>query len=258
MLQDYLHNPPAKGTQALERLVASYGETFAVLGTMVTFADRLDNTRRVAAEALAFNQPEDSEHALLWQKVKDEKFGPARKELSSLSAYNNRLSYQAAYNAFSTYITDLIKEIYQKNNAILNSKSTVTYREVLRFSRIRDLIDYMIEKRVSDLSYQSIEDLNSEMKDKISFDLFLSPRRMRTISRISEKRNLITHNNAVVNHRYIERTKDKRRSVGERVYLQNGVDLMMYLLTVASDIDARAISKFRLNSRKFKKAAGNV
>jgi hypothetical protein len=258
MLEMIVQNPPTQGTNALERLVTSFGETFGALGTFVSFADQIDGTRRIALEALAKNKPDGSEYAKIWISMQNETSGPARKELARFSAYNNRLCYQSAYNAFFTFIIDIMKEIYYKNNNMLNLKSTLTFREIIRFSRMKDLIDYMVEKRVSDLSYQSVEDLNAELKDKISFELFESKIRMITIVRISERRNLITHNNAIVDHRYVERTKDFRRKVGEKVYLHNGVDLMMYLLKIAVNIDNRARLKFNLRAKKFRPGVANA
>lgn len=254
MLRDYITNPPERGTRALERLIVSFGETMGVLGTLFQFAQHIDDARRRAAEVLAKGKPEDSDEQKRWKEIQTEKQGPARTRLSEMAEYNNTVTYQSVYNAFNTFLTDLMKEIFKSNKGILKTKNSVTYREIIQFSRMHDLIDYMIEKRIMELSFQSIEDFNKDIKEKIGFEILTHSNSIRTVFRIAERRNIITHGGGIVTLRYIEKTGDNRRKVGEKVFVHNAFDVMLYLLGLAVDIDVRARTKFRLRSRKFKEA----
>ena len=118
-----------------------------------------------------------------------------------------------------------------------------------------DLVEYLIDKRINDLTFQSISELNSDFSDKYGFKFFETFMRSKTISKIAQQRNLLVHNNGIVNHGYIERTADKKAKIGERVPLYNASSLIIYLVRVAVEIDERARTKFGLKAMRFKEEA---
>lgn len=138
---------------------------------------------------------------------------------------------------------------------MLNSRDRISYKEIIAFSKMSDLIDYLIDKRINDLTFQSISELNRDFYDKYGFKFFETALRERTIAKVAQRRNLLVHNNGIVNHGYIERTMDGKAKIGRRVPLQNASSLIVYLMRVAIEIDARARVKFGLKAVRFKKEA---
>jgi hypothetical protein len=254
-----MNGVPSSGTKSLENMIASFGEIFDALGTYVMFARQIDDMRLTAAKALASGQPANSTYAQRLKEMESKKVGAAQKELQRHSGFNNRMAYQLAYNAFQTYLSSLIKQIYNVKKEMLNSKDKVSFKEIISFSRMNDLIEYLIDKRINDLTFKSISELNSDFYDRYGFKFFDSPLRISTISKIAQRRNLLVHSNGIVNHGYIERTSDKRAKLGKSVPLHNASTLITYLLRVAVEIDLRARSKFGLKAVRFKiEGSGNV
>ena len=208
--------------------------------------------RLTAARTLADIKPEDSKYTENLRELESQKVGAAQKELQRHSKFNNRMMYQIAYNAFQTYISSLIKQIYSVKREMLNSKDKVSYKEIVTFSRMNDLINYLIDKRINDLTFQSVSELNLDFHDKYGFKFFETTLQIATISKIAQQRNLLVHNSGIVNHGYIERTSDRKAKLGENVPLRNASTLIIYLLRVAVKIDERARKKFGLKAARFK------
>lgn len=252
-LRLFVNGVPRSGSKSLESLIASFGEIFDALGTYAIFAQRIDDMRLTAAKALAEGQPDGSADVELLKNIQLEKKGSALKELQRHAAFNNKMAYQVAYNAFQTYLSSLIKQIYYLKREMLNSKDKISYKEVIRFSRMSDLVDYLIDKRINDLTFQSISELNLDFSEKYGFKFFETSMRIKTITRIAQRRNLLVHNNGIVNHGYIERTGDLKAKIGRRVPLHNASSLIIYLIGVSVDIDERARMKFGLKAVRFKR-----
>ena len=202
--------------------------------------------RLIAAKALAHGQPEDSDEVKKWTAIENQKMGSARQILGKHAKFNNKMAYQLVYNAFQSYLAALIKQIYNRQKNMLNLKDKVSFKEIIQFSRMNDLTSYLIDKRINDLTFQSIQDLNLDFYEKYGFKFFETQLRTQTISRIAQRRNLLVHNNGIVNHGFIERTGDRRSKVGQHVKLCLATTLIEYLQEVAVDIDRRARTKFGL------------
>lgn len=249
-LAAYVGATPQKGTLPLKVLVSDLSEIFDSLSLYVNFARQLDRQQQIAAEALLPDET-DEEKIVKYHSILNSEKGVAIQKLQDLSRYNNRIVYQVAYNAFTRYLSDLIKLIFEKHPEALKTNDAVKFKEIFQFDSLSALRSYMIDKKINELSFMGIDRLNEDLSSRLGFRLFHNPRRTRTIKKIAEKRNAIVHNGGIANSRYMQLSGDKRARFGERVFIVNGTSLMIYLLQVAIDIDLRAVAQFRLNEENF-------
>src|SRR5438128_220722 len=73
---------------------------------------------------------------------------------------------------FLTYITDLITLVCRTNPRTLASKSTFTVEEILEYDTMDELLEAIIDKRVTGLAYSGMNKLLSEINTRWGFDLF--------------------------------------------------------------------------------------
>lgn len=216
----------------------------------VFLADKIDANRRSAAEALISTHEAGSEEHQRYARILEEKTGPARRDVARLSDYNNKLVYQSGYNIFASYLSDLIKDVFSTRPDALRTNDQLRFKEIMSFDTKDQIVEYMIDKRVNELSFLGIEKLSEDIASKFNFRFFESKRRSLTIKKIAEKRNVLVHNRGIVNSRYLQLSGDRFAKIGEKVFLQNGTSLLIYLLQVAIDIDSRAVIHFGLESRR--------
>src|SRR5260221_6988835 len=100
---------------------------------------------------------------------------------------------------FLTYVSELLALVFTSRPETLKSGETVRLDEILQHSTMDDLVKRLAERRVERLSYQGMRDLQKDLSEKLSFELFPSPESLVRAVRVIEIRNLLVHNRGIVN-----------------------------------------------------------
>lgn len=238
-----LSKSPYRCTVPFFEFRSNYHELFLFIATISEHANIIDRNRKVAVEALASGGTKtDLDN---WERVKLEKTGPANSALKSTLDLQRKIVFVQAVDYFLVYISELLKILHRSHPAMLKTDEKITYSEITEFSRMIDLVDYMIDKKVQDLSFKSLSQLSKEVKNKHGFDLFRSPLSLQLASMHVEKRNILVHNNGIVNRRYIERT-GSRLPEGSKIPLARIFDAIVHLEMLGKSIDCRAREKFKI------------
>lgn len=150
-----------------------------------------------------------------------------------------------------TYISNALHCVFRKHPEAAQAKETVDITFVLGFDTIGDLVDSLIERRVHELSYRSLNDLDAYFQKSMKFSLFASDEQRNHAVRLVAERNLIVHNRGVVNQIFRERISDSKVEVGDRVGYDGIAALreITFLLHWIADLDLRLIEKFGLASQ---------
>ncbi|NQV80921.1 MAG: hypothetical protein HQ495_10235 [Alphaproteobacteria bacterium] len=150
-------------------------------------------------------------------------------------------------DSFISHISDVLGLIFLHRPETLhweNEKFPV--KEILDFDSIDDLRAHIVERRVNELSYKSINDLAKYLRDKSNLELFQNERETTQLTLYVEVRNLAVHNRMVMNKRFVERTNGSENNIGKRL-TPEFVDLSKAIsitIEIASRLDAAAIEKF--------------
>lgn len=155
---------------------------------------------------------------------------------------------------FETMLADLMKKILQfypqKISAIKSkeAKGISVSQEVLNKG---SLIESIIESEINKLAYADVETLINNFCNIVSIELPSAMEKIDTIVEIKETRNLLLHNNLLVNEFYLQKTKSIKRGkkIGERLLID--VDYAIQSLQLLSNILENVIIEVRKKYGKF-------
>jgi len=155
---------------------------------------------------------------------------------------------------FETMLADLMKKILQfypqKISAIKSkeAKGISVSQEVVNKG---SLIESIIESEINKLAYADVETLLNNFCNLVSIELPSALEKIDTIVEIKETRNLLLHNNLVVNEFYLQKIKSVKRGnkIGERLLID--VDYTVQSLQLLSNILENIIIEVRKKYGKF-------
>lgn len=138
-------------------------------------------------------------------------------------------------NYFEYLFADLLSFHFANNKNIIEEKNiSISLSELKNFSTIeeayKDLLFKEIEKLLLDLNFEELKDYFKKLgvslaEDFINWDL---------INEIRERRHLIVHNNAIINQKYLNKSKNIfNLNFGDNVniendYLKNAIDEVLF------------------------------
>ncbi|WP_367131149.1 hypothetical protein [Saccharothrix sp. HUAS TT1] len=149
-------------------------------------------------------------------------------------------------DAFLTYVSRLLGLLFREKPEILQNVVTVPLAAVLNAPDKDSIIGYAVDKYVQDLSYKSLRDLYRDIKNKCDFQLFTDVAVLNTAVEAVGLRNVIVHNNSVVDERLARDAAKYGNSIGHVATQYNALDMMSTLILAAFDIDTRARAKWGL------------
>lgn len=153
---------------------------------------------------------------------------------------------------FLTYISELLALVFTSRPETLKSAETVKLEEILQHATMDDLVKRLAERRVERLSYQGMKDLQKDLTERLSFEIFPSSEPLSRAMRIIEIRNLLVHNRGIVNRTFQTRTGDSSSMIGGLFKLSPRLVIsdLDFLAESVLDIDERAALKFGLARSK--------
>jgi len=159
-----------------------------------------------------------------------------------------RMAFCAGVDNFLTYISEVLTLIYRTKPEALRSSQTIKTEEVLRHKCMSDLVSALAERRVYELAYKGMADLNGELSRTLGFQLFTKASELQRAVTIVELRNLAVHNRSVVNAVFLSRARLKGLKVGKEIPMNAEMLLaaVNFLGAIVTGIDERAGEKFDL------------
>lgn len=192
-------------------------------------AQKMDDTLRIVARG------EDEPRVINYFEVAEHYRGLVQQLLVS-----------GLVDRFLTYIARLLASIFTQRPATLRSGAQVRVDYIMDHSSIEDLLRSLADDEVNRLAYTGMKDLHSELERRLGFRLFLDKDALATASLAVELRNLIVHNDGVVNRVFLHRLPSYPATLGEQVVIDRSLDAPTFLAHAVHDIDSRAQQKFDL------------
>lgn len=228
------------------------------IGFISHLAVRADEVVRVARKALA-GEEEQVDFADLEERG-------ALAELRRSRQLILEMTLARAVDNFLAYLTELLAVAYRTRPEMLLSRlrdsesrrgresETVPLELVLEHSTIDDLVDALVERRVTALAYRGMRDVADYLDQQLGLRLFESSDELSRAVELVEQRNLITHNRSVINRVFLSRVPNPTRyTLGAPLVLD--VDTVFddaeFLARAALSIDARAVEKWNLATESF-------
>lgn len=116
---------------------------------------------------------------------------------------------------YEAFIKDYLKAIVTSRYEILRSKKTLTFEEIISFQSINELVEFMAEKEVAGLAYDSVDDVAKYFNEKFNINFGKNFQLWPIIREASYRRNIIVHNRGITNKIYCTKTGHKK--IGEKL-----------------------------------------
>lgn len=236
-------------SKPLSLFFRQHWEVFDFLFFTANLAATQDERRLIAARALAKGgSPEYQRHLEIVESNKD----ATVKRLKNFSAFNSGNATIRLVDNFLCYISELIQVCMKSRPDVLKSAETVKIEEVLRYDSIDDLVEFLIERKINELSYKGAKELNQFCSDRLGMSIWDNADEEGLVIVAIELRNILIHNRSIVNKLFLRRLKGVtcpfRLESGKRFQLDFDelVIIANNMITVARRLDGRAATKFGL------------
>jgi len=155
---------------------------------------------------------------------------------------------------YINYIAGIINQIFIAKPMTLRSSENITLAEALSQETINDLVLFVAEKKVNQLSYLSLTDLNNYFLDRFGLSLANSID-LQNLFIAVETRNLSVHNRSIINSRYINRMKISEDNIGKKRIIKYDElqELSFLLFKCVKSLDNEIKSKFDIKGIRFNK-----
>ena len=149
------------------------------------------------------------------------------------------ISYQEAM--FKDFL--LVVLVNQKHS--LKSKNTITYKDILAYESLDELVKALAQKEVDKLGHGSVDDISTYIKDKfnVSMDSF---DKWEFIVESTYRRNLVIHNKGVTNEVYCKRIKGTETGKKLTLDIEYVVNVANNLIELSEYCSNAFIEKFKL------------
>lgn len=251
-------------TEAFSRFLTEYHANLDYFFFVVRLVARADEQRVIAAKALlkvGTNTEEEKER--LEKSASDEEI--VLRQLQKHARVLAQNLTNGAVSAFQRYFSGIINSAARKKPALLSSAQTIRVDDVLRFTKHRELVAFVIDRKVNDLSYGGLEDMERYFDERLGVRMFEDDRQRDLLKLFVEVRNINVHNGGIVNDVFASRVgavDGYPYSRGKRFHVDMDrlVTLSSNAMQVAMNIDSVVRAKFGLKRQKhsvWKKAANS-
>lgn len=226
------------------RFFTAYDDLTGFIVFVTQLVKRADDVRRLAHKALVDTGYENADAPFPEDRV-GEQLRP-----------HVQLIYQTLVSRgvdnYLSYVSDLLFVLFKSRPETLRSGREVRLDMVLAYETREELIEALAEQEVDRLAYAGMRDLAKVLRDTLGFSLFHDEAQLDRAVRIVEDRNLVVHNRAVVNRKYVARVQAPGPPIGRALRLNSeGVfDDLEFLASSVTSIDKRAAKKWRIPRKR--------
>ena len=161
-------------------------------------AATVDDMRSQALDALADINPEKYK-----KKKESTKDRVMFERLQQFAAYQSEIITIRSVDNFYCYISDILQHAMSKRPEMLKSREMVSLEDILNFSRNSDLVKFLVDRKINELSYGGIDKLQEFIKNRIGLKITSNKKQLQLLKIGIELRNIYTHNRGKVNDLFI-------------------------------------------------------
>jgi hypothetical protein len=246
--------PQASCSEAGYRFQLQHFRVFDFFLFVLTLSTNADKIRFTAAKAL--DSGGDKESVANFEKVQQNP-DPTFRKLKSFGGYQSELMIIRLVDNFMSFLSETLQACMSKKPELLRSKEQIKTEDVLRFTNRRDLVDFLINRKLNELSYGGLRGIEEFLDQRLNVALVNKDDEYALLGIAIELRNIYTHNRGVVNELFLSRIASHEHGYnftqGKRFHADFGeiVDLANNLFEIALRLDGKAMAKFGLLKKRF-------
>jgi len=161
----------------------------------------------------------------------------------------SQMAYSRLVDNFTTYFKEVLAEVVLKKPQILKSKDQEKLDFILSHETMEDFIRAVSEKKIEELFYKGISDIEKFFEDKLGISIFKNIETRKAINRLIKQRNLIVHNRGKISKEFVKEFPELKLEVGHYLTFQyeNISTINLYLNNFLIELDCEIADKFNLN-----------
>lgn len=241
-------------TDKFATLLHDYNKIVGHFMFTVDLANRSDKVFEIVTNAL-----EKTENHKIQNTDKNENSLHSRKKasefLNEFSWVNNRNLVTSILEIFLWYLAHIVYEALKRDEKLLKSGETVKVDEILEFKNRKEMLEYLANKKTTQLSFGGMKKLERFFKERIKIKIFDNQKQKDQLIIFNEIRNIYVHNRGYVNEIFLSRVSNScgySFKKNERFWI--GIDVLELAtnaLEVAEKIDMQMSRKFKITKHSY-------
>ena len=172
---------------------------------------------------------------------------------------------------FLSYMSEIMQASIRRKPELLKSNEQVRIDDVLRFSNQRDLIDFLLNRKLNELAYGGIRAIEEFLESRTNIPIASNEEARGKLSVAIELRNVYTHNRGILNELFIGRLSNVSHefdfNIGKPFHasFDDVSSLANNLFDLACELDQEFVQKFRIRKKRYstwdserKKRSGSI
>jgi hypothetical protein len=210
----------------------------------------VNENKKDAKEILAeiYEDVKDKQSKTLIDLIRS-KEGDTLLKLESYEYFYTQMAFARAVDNLLTYFKEILSEVINKRPEILKSRDQERLDFVLNFKSIGDLKKAITERKINELFYKGINEIELYFKERLGVNIFKDDKTKKQISRFIKQRNLIVHNRGRISSEFISEFKiTKLKPRTPLIFKYEDISqLHLILNNFLARLDVEVASKFKLD-----------
>jgi hypothetical protein len=123
---------------------------------------------------------------------------------------------------FDAYVPDMIKAVLLKHPEILKNKDKqLSYEEILNLHEKGALVESLVGREVDRISRESTRKQIAWISSKLHVSYLENEEQENVLVEMTARRNILVHNNAIVNEQYLHAVPKSSLVLGERIIIDH-------------------------------------
>jgi len=239
-------------TNPFSRFLKSYHSNLDFFFFVVRLVAKADEARVGASKALLIGESDPEKITQYEASIANP--DATLQELKGHSTVLSRNLTNGIVNAFQRYFSAIINSAVIKRPEMISSAQMVRVDDILRFTRHKDLVAFIIDRKINDLSYGGLTEMEKYFDDRLGVKMFDDDRQRELLRLFVEVRNINVHNGGIVNDLFVSRVGTVEgfpytKGRNFHVDMEALVTLSENAMRVAMHIDSIVGAKFKLQKK---------
>lgn len=151
-----------------------------------------------------------------------------------------------------TYFKDILSEVVVAKPQILKSQESEKLDFILEHESMEDLISSIASKKIEELFYKGIEDIEKFFKIRLGIDIFKTDAQRKNINFYIKQRNLTVHNRRKISKEFAKQFPEFENKIGQYLNFEFRYvsQINLSLFNFVGTFDEEISQKFKLKRMK--------
>ncbi len=241
------------------KIITKYTESFANFWQQIQRSESLMSYLEVGNKLIISNNDKAREY---YSSIYDHVYNPkiAKKSLNenldsllNVKFYEIHLSsmiYVNSIDNFITYFKDVLSEVVVAKPQILKSQESEKIDFILEHKSMDDLISSIASKKIEELFYKGIKDIEKFFHNRLGLDIFKTDVQRKNINFYIKQRNLTVHNKRKISKEFAKQFPEFENDIGQYLNFEfKYVSKMnLILFNFLATLDEEIAQKFKLKT----------